>query len=229
MFKNSWIFLIPIIVFAFLWFLPGLDFFKFSDNQTGQEHAFIYYGSIITLTLILAFIAYSKSNSALKQSKINYLLEIDERFCGSEIIHAREIIHEFYLTATELYPDFDNDQIKPIIGKMINDIHNNIGRKRDFIYLLNFLDFLETIGYLYVKKGVTIPELNELLGNSIVYFYEIYEPYIKHRRKKDPKFYDQFEKLYESVNRYQKCKVTQCGWCSIKLRIKCFILDKLSL
>ncbi len=91
------------------------------------------------------------------------------------------------------------------------------------------MDFLETIGYLYVQKAVTVPELNELLGNSIVYFYEIFQPYIKHRRnsKDDQKFYSQFEQLYKRVKNHQKCSVKQCSWCLLKLKIKRFIQDKI--
>ena len=129
------ILLILIGVFALLWILPAYDFFEFNENVEGSEHNFIYYGLIISITLILALIAYRKSSIALKQSRTNYLLKIDGRFCSSEIIRARVTIHEYYLRAKQENPELDNDQIKPIIGKIIKDVNYNMALKEEFISL----------------------------------------------------------------------------------------------
>lgn len=157
----------------------------------------------MAITFIIVFIANTKSKEALKQSRTNYLLKIDERFCSPEIIKAREIIHEYYLAIRQENNEIEIDTLKQELGKKIVVISRDINCKEEYIYLLNFLDFLETIGYLYVQKAVTVPELNELLGNSIGYFYEIFQPYIKHRRnsKANQKFYSQFEQLYKCVNK----------------------------
>ncbi|HAT2147266.1 DUF4760 domain-containing protein [Legionella pneumophila] len=221
--------LFAILLSLFFWFLPALKFFNFPEPAKPSEHTFIYYIISLAITFIIVYIAYTKSKEAIKQSRTNYLLKIDERFCSPEIIKAREIIHEYYLNIKQKNNEIEIDTLKQELGKKVIVISRDINFKSDYIYLLNFLDFLETIGYLYVRNAVTIPELNELLGNSIVYFYEIFQPYIKHRRdsKGDQKFYSQFEQLYKSVKNHQKCSVDQCCWCLFKLRLKRFIQDKL--
>ncbi|MCL9685835.1 DUF4760 domain-containing protein [Legionella maioricensis] len=221
--------LISILLSLLFWFLPSFQFFIFPSGDKPSEHNFLYYIISLAITFIIVLIAYTKSKEALKQSRTNYLLKIDERFCSHEIIKAREIIHEHYLAIQQENKEIEIDALKHELGKKIIVISRDVNSKEEYIYLLNFLDFLETIGYLYVQKAVTIPELNELLGNSIVYFYEIFHPYIKHRRnsKADQKFYSQFEQLYKSVKNHQTCSVHQCCWCLFKLRIKRFIKDKL--
>jgi hypothetical protein len=63
------------------------------------------------------------------------------------------------------------------------EIHDDEKKVTDFIYLLNFLDFLETIGYLHSEKAISLDGVRELLGNSIIYFYEIFSVYIEYRKR----------------------------------------------
>lgn len=228
MLKGFVYFLLGAILLSLLfWFLPSFNFFKFPDDSRPDEHNFLYYIISLAITFIIVLVAYIQSKEALKQSRTNYLLKIDERFCSPEIIKAREIIHEYYLVIKQGNQEIEVDTVKKELGKKIIEISRDNNFKEEYIHLLNFLDFLETIGYLYVQKAVTVTELNELLGNSVVYFYEIFDPYIRHRRdsKGDQKFYSQFEQLYISVKNYQKCSVKLCSWCLLKLRIKRFVQD----
>ena len=121
----------------------------------------------------------------------------------SSIIEAREVIHGFYLSALDKYPEIPKTLLSHYIGVSIKACSRDgdLGKQKDFIKLLNFLDFLETIGYLHHRQAVTAIEVNELLGNSIVYFFEIYKPYILQRRQKDPKFYGKLECLYNEVKK----------------------------
>lgn len=80
------------------------------------------------------------------------------------------------------------------------------------------MDFLETIGYLHYINAVTVGEVRELLGNSIVYYYEIFEPFILLRRKEtdDIKFYEHFERLYFNVRNYKEQKCWLCNFKKLK-------------
>lgn len=171
-----------------------------SDEHQNFETSLAYSVLALFVSGILILLGYIKTQEAIEQSRINYLLRIDARWASPEIIRAREVIHKLYLDATKSHPQYENQQIKPLIAQAIMELHNNKTQIEEFIKLLNFLDFLETIGYLHSKKAITTEEVSELLGNSIIYFYDIFSVYIDYRRKtKDPGFYIKFEKLYLEV------------------------------
>lgn len=191
--------IIAILAIYFITLIPF--FYTLIADKATVEYTFVYYllSTCITASLtIIAFIQFQKINFNLNAE---YLLKINEMWRSSEIIKARIIIHELYLKAQEELKE------KNIAEKV--DIHRDVGgkivdlstskQKEDFIYLLNFLDFMETIGYFYTNKYLEEKHLYELFGASLKFNYEIFEPYIKHRREKhkNPKFYCEFEKLYD--------------------------------
>lgn len=206
--------IVPLILMILILVGVSLAFFlwhphlQLDEKEYHLDHAVIYYVLAVSITAALVLLAWLKSGEALEQSKISYLLRIDERWLSIEIIEAREVIHELYLAAEELNPERDNEEIKSIIAHQIMALKDNKDKIKPFIKLLNFLDFFETIGYLHDKKAITTEEVSELLGNSIIYFYDIFSLYISYRRNtKDPKFYIKFEKLYlELKERKVKCK-----------------------
>ncbi len=102
----------------------------------------------------MILLAYIKTREAIKQSRTNYLLRIDERWSSPEIIKAREVIHELYLSAKELNPNLkdDNEQIKPIIALGIMELHDNKRETQKFVSLLNFLDFLKRL-VIFIHKN----------------------------------------------------------------------------
>ncbi|HBD9375990.1 TPA: hypothetical protein KLD42_002906 [Legionella pneumophila] len=170
------------------------------DDKQNFEAELTYSVLALFISVILILLAYIKTQEAIEQSRINYLLRIDERWASSEIVKAREVIHKLYLDAKKEHPEYENEQIKPIIAQAIRDLNDDEKKIKEFIKLLNFLDFLETIGYLHSRKAITTEEVSELLGNSIIYFYDIFSIYISYRRTtKDPGFYIKFEKLYLEV------------------------------
>jgi len=169
------------------------------------EVSIVYFILAIFISTLILIAAYSKANQAIQNSRTNYLLRIDERWSSKEIIQAREVIHEIYLKVKQTYSeDTDEKIIRKCISDNICALSKNQSQINGFIRLLNFLDFLETIGYLYSIKAVSINEVNELLGNSIIYFFDIYKGYIRYRRAKcrDNKFYEHFEILKKGIEDY---------------------------
>lgn len=134
------------------------------------------------------------------------LLHIDGRWGSSQSIKARAIIHELYLQAEKdneklsetLSPQCRDSAIQHCIGKKIIELGNRKKEEEKFIHLLNFLDFMETIGYMEDKGHVTSEELDALCGEALLFNYYIFQPYIMHKRIKhnNPEFYENFEKLY---------------------------------
>lgn len=194
-----------LILFGIILICFACFYFLQLDDYQNFESSLIYYIIALFISAVLILLGYVKAQEAIEQSRTNYLLRIDERWSSPEIIKAREVIHELYLDAKHLNPELkeDNEQIKPVIALEIMKIHDSKEMTEKFVSLLNFLDFLETIGYLHSKKAITTEEVSELLGNSIIYFYDIFSIYIAYRRKtKDPGFYTKFEKLYLEVRLY---------------------------
>jgi len=136
-----------------------------------------------------------------ENTQAEFLLKIDERWTSSEILKAREIIHGLYLT---VYKDEQGrkkpmEEVYEILGQKIKGMAENQQEKSDFIYMLNFLDFMETIGYLCEKNHITWNSLDALCGESLVFnYYKIFAPYICAERDKYGKqdLYTAFEKLY---------------------------------
>lgn len=206
MLRDLSIFLLTtFIILIFLQIIIGIHF------QYSEDHNFelIILNNIITTLISISFvyIAYIKIQDLIKQAeqnnnqnKLNYLLKIDERWSSKEIIIARKIIHKLYLDVKNQEKEkmITNDQIARKIGEKIIKLKNDTSSAKDFIYLLNFLDFFETIGYLHYKKSISIDDINELCGNSIRYFFIIFQEYIFYRKKeKDILFYDMFIQLYK--------------------------------
>ncbi|MGQ3888464.1 DUF4760 domain-containing protein [Legionella sp. CNM-1927-20] len=197
--KPLWSSFILLIIITVI-FVGVYFYLKLNDEHQNFETGLTYSVLALFVSAILILLAYIKTQEAIEQSRISYLLRIDERWASPEIIRAREVIHKLYLDAKTMHPQYENQQIKPLIAQKIMDLNDDESQIEEFIKLLNFLDFLETIGYLHSRKAITTEEVTELLGNSIIYFYDIFSIYIAYRRKtKDPDFYIKFEKLYLEV------------------------------
>lgn len=75
----------------------------------------------------------------------------------------------------------------------------NSDEQRKFIYLLNLLDFMETIGHLHYKGLLPMNDIRDLCGFSVKFNYQIFEQYIDDRKKihEVPELYKDFENLYK--------------------------------
>lgn len=162
----------------------------------------------------LTVIAWLKFGGFHMQNQTNILLQIDERWGNPEIIKARIIIHEIYLQVkknnrnllVELGRHCRDSSIQNSIGEKIIELSNTKKKEVDFIYLLNFLDFMETIGYIESIGQITVDELEALCGESLMFNYKIFKPYIQDKRSRhqNDEFYENFDKLYEKLKDKKK-------------------------
>lgn len=152
---------------------------------------------IIILTFFTVLIACLSLPGLSKTLKSDYLLNIDARWNSKPIIKARQIIHRIFVETHELSKE---DVLhRALIGNKIIDMRlsTDANEQSDFVYLQNMLDFLETIGYLNHSGDLSIEEVDELLGYSMIKFFEIYKPYILDRRsRRRNEMYAHFERLY---------------------------------
>lgn len=196
---------------CFTIFLLLLAFFSnFSPIFKKDEHSVFYDWIIIFTTITLVLIAWFKLTGVNKNLSADYLLKIDERWSSPEIIEARLVIHGIYRKCKlDLYNDTEklgDDQRKKLHDNIGNEIiklskSQDRSEQKMHMYLLNFLDFMETVGYLYASGYVEKKVLNDLFGISLEFNYEIYNQYIEHRREShnNNKFYERFQKLYNDI------------------------------
>ncbi len=113
--------------------------------------------------------------------KMSFFLRIDERWSSPEILKARKIIHELSLR--------HNGSVEEI-GKEILGKAKNPYEIEEFVLIRNFLDFMETIGFLYCNnkdKAINACSLYELCGESLIFNFKIFKKYIDDIQEKAPK------------------------------------------
>jgi len=166
-------------------------------NSVSEINALLYFLTGAA-TLALAIIAWHKLTGIKEQSEAQFLLQIDKRWSSKEILDARKTLHGIYREASqnkEISKDILSEIGKKIIRMSESDKEDE---QNKFIELLNFLELMESVGYLCEKGHVKAEDLDSLFGESLEFNFEIFKPYISHKRKKHGKdeFFSKFELLY---------------------------------
>lgn len=200
------------IIVVFLVGIAGIDFY-FSDNFiSGRIHELenFHYASIVILTLILVWVAYSQLSGIYKTSKSDFLFRIESRWGSPEIINARKIIQQLYCEARgEIKSEeYNHSLIIGSIQEKIKEMGKKAEKAEDFVALLNLLDFMETISYFTKNGSVSFKQVQELSGYSLIFLYEIFQKWIQVRREKygKPGYYCDFEWLVKKIQ-YNDTKV----------------------
>lgn len=186
------LFLLPVLdLFNLCWF----DWCKLFDDRSSMHilHDF----SLILLTVIIASIAWIQLRGIHDVRKADFLFRIDERYGQEPIIKARQIIQWLYRESVNALPDRSEVIYRNKIAKKIDDLSRDVNRSDEYIYILNLLDFLETISYLANTGKISREDVNNLMGPSMEFFFEIFKPRIEDRRKKykNDEYYAAFEKF----------------------------------
>lgn len=73
---------------------------------------------------------------------------------------------------------------------------------KDFVSLLNFLDYLETIALFYNKGSIDRSDLEILSGDSIRFYYAVFSIFIAHRRSNtnNRSYYSELEKCINDLS-----------------------------
>lgn len=180
-----------------------------TGKSTEEEvNAALYFVTGVA-TAALAFIAYNQLSGISKNAKAEFLLRVDERWGEKEILDARTIIHKMYLPLkkkgkkSNLRGSSLREYYEDVISESIIEMSESAESPEDFLKLLNYLDFMETIGFLWKNGYIEVEEINSLCGNSICFNYRIFKKYIKNRReeKMNEKFYENFEKLADEIQK----------------------------
>lgn len=185
-----------LLAFAHNWF-GILNEGKTSDSL--ELHALF----LIAFTAILIWIAYVQLSSLSRTAEVDFLMKLDKRYGGLEIIKARQVIHRFYRQSKEANSSAPEIVHWNEIGKAIDALSRSTkpSEQKEYIFLLNLLDYLESIAFYVNNDYIKKKHVEDMMGISIVFFYTIFLPRIEHRREKYnmKDFYIEFEKLYLKI------------------------------
>lgn len=161
-----------------------------------------------SLTGILVLVAWIQIKGLTKVSKADFLMRVDDRYGSEPILKARIIIHEFYTLSKTSDKDklLTEKQHRYFVANEINKLSSDPTRCEKYIHILNLLDFLETISFYANHEDIEDSDIENLMGLSLTFYYDVLEMRIDERRKKysNPSYYCEFETL---VNR-MKCERT---------------------
>lgn len=166
--------------------------------------------SILLLTVALIIMIYIQSKALIKTSKGDFLAKIDSKFHSKQTLKARNVIHRYYC---ETYKDgIGHLRHKAVIRKRIRqlireqDEQEEQGKRDDYMYLLNFLDELESIAYFCNQDYASTKDAFELLSGSFNYYTDLLKPIIDERRDRARKdiYYREIQKLKQKFNEFKE-------------------------
>lgn len=205
------VFIIVTVFVSFLlclfYFIPELDLL-FNDGKSIPDNIIrVHAASIIILTIILICVGWLQLGNLNRTSKADFLLKIDSRYGSPEIVKARAVIQRLYREASPPNKDVPYEVCVQKIADSIDKIRNRKDKNscEEFSYLINLLDFLEIIAYFSRKNYISVKDIDELIGNSILFYFKIYKQWIYYRRRKygNRTFYCEFEELVEKIESHQ--------------------------
>lgn len=212
-----------ILLIGSLYYIPGIDVYLQGSKDIPANILRINAAAAIILTIVLVCVGWNQLNRLNRTSKADFLLRIDGRYGSAEIVKARAIIQRLYRESNP----HDNPVPKEIYFKRIADkideirISQDVKSYEDFSYLLNLLDFLEAISYFARKKYISAKDVDELIGNSIVFYFNVFKQWIYYRRKTydNDSYYCEFQALVEQIESHEA---------KVKLGKTCFLIRLLN-
>lgn len=201
------IFLLMLLIYTFFiilfFWLTSLDW---KGSHTDVEH--LHAVSLILLTFLLVVVAWHQLEQLLSTSikeqistQGDFLLRIINQLSSDPIIKAIQILHRLRLEA-EIKFYKGSIKVTDEIAHNIYNMRDDINHIKSFIYLKNFLDYLEHIAYLCNKGYVTEKDITCCLDERITTYYKEFEQLIKYyqSKNKDNQPYTELETLQKNIN-----------------------------
>lgn len=209
------IFIMLLIIFM-AGFADGLQILTIPDklgDDSDLSNALYFISGAATVAL--ALIAFSNLASLNNINKNKHLIQIDQRWGDQQIIRARQIIHVIYREVCD-FKNYETDssiklsEVTEIVSKIIVLLSLEKDRKIRplFTYLLNYLDFMETVSYIYKDKETSEKgELQALVGETMQFNFDCYLLYIQYRNTKhlNSKYYSNF---FDYMNKSSRLRLS---------------------
>lgn len=195
--------IIPFIVFIVCIFLAYV-FIHIIHFLTGHDAEEVHF-FIFLATLSLALIAYYEFNRSNELTSNEFLLFTSQRWNSKEIIKARQILHEIFVDAYrdkqgKAKCDF-NSALFSISEKILQMSRAKGDEGKKFIYLLNLLDYLETLSYFFNRGDLKLKDVQNTCGNNAIFFYESFKLFIEQRQSHNKTFFINFTALYHDLKK----------------------------
>lgn len=208
--KTLWIILFIaaiLIPFLLLHFTSLVDYFVKEDDQ---EIALLIYFA----TLIIACIAYYQLSRSNEFADNEFILHISKRWGDKTIIKARMILHALFQIEYRSENTVDlckhchyERSLRKIADNILTLSRETNDQNFDFIYLLNLLDFMETLGFFWKERNLDIEIIDGLYGNSILFFYKCFKVYIKNRQQYEKNSYINFCQMAKKIKNLEEVPI----------------------
>jgi hypothetical protein len=154
--------------------------------------------------------AESAKNQEL-QLRTTVLLALDQRWETDPLISVRAYLQEFIKEVFEecalRWPDKPPSDLKPLTAPLFLARLNQLETQDPSVHfrLFQICGFFETVGYVARAGYITIDDVFNLLGGSIMTAATVFRPYIsaKLQAGNDPRFYENFMWIVAEVERRQ--------------------------
>ncbi len=179
------------LIFCFI--LLAIVVNPFSDKGKLLENLYYIISTLITLGLL--FVAYSNLKDIEKSINAKFLYQIDQRWGDDEILKARKILHILILESKM------SNEMAYVSNKILS-YYKDASYAKEFILIINFIEFMETMGYLiYREKTIKLDQVRNLCGYEVEKFYPIFKPLIKQLRKdlNDDSIFKNFKKMHDNI------------------------------
>ncbi len=137
---------------------------------------------ILILTIAILLGSWRQIYNANKISKNDFIMRVDQQYSSLQSIKARAIIHKVY---REVGPDSNAREYRITeTAKKIASMRKSTKKHEmnNFIYLMNFLECLETISFFANNDAIGQDDLKSLSGPSIKFYYQVFATFITERR-----------------------------------------------
>ena len=176
--------------------------FSFSPKEREEINFYVFLA-----TAVIACIACYEFKRSHELTANEFLLFISNRWGAKEIIKARQILHELFVKS---YRDkrgnakCEYNRAICDVSELVLQMSRTSGMQGEsFIYLLNLLDYLETLSYFFSRGDLEIADIRNICGNNAIFFFESFKLFIEQRQKHDKKYYSNFTYLYYELKKMQ--------------------------
>ncbi len=197
---NKYKFILVPLISLLIIYVFFLTFLTFLTNFRVNNLESLHYATLIILTFLLVLVAWVQLSKIHSVSQSEFLLKVFTHLSDESIIKAMKILHRLRL---ETEDECKNDnlsipkKINEKISKKILELRGDYILVNNFIYLKNFLDYLEHISYLCEEGEISRDDIQSCLDERIRTYYAFYKDLIEYYKDKNPQYrpYQSFESL----------------------------------
>lgn len=159
-------------------------------------------GAILVVLGVAGCIAKRQLTLMRRDSMRGLVKNLMEQWMSDRIVDARDTLDRMLKEGVHKAPDMGTQ------GDLLRQKLNELETEWNHLYrhLLRIPHYFEMVSTLVESESDALEKVLTLFRATIIYFYEMYQPWIKEQRKREDLhgLYVEFEKLYERARRTDK-------------------------